>query len=139
MEFGTLTYKAEGVYEYTISEVSGSAEGVTYDTHEYGVTVTVTDDGDGHPVASVAYDTADGGMPTFANTYVPTEDPVDPVDLGTPSGDDGDGGNNGGTGDGDELVPDAGDHSGQGIGLVAVLGAAAVACGVVVRKVTKRQ
>ena len=85
--FGTLTYVSPGVYKYAISEVAGDAEGVTYDASVYDVTVTVTEDGDGGLVASVAYETKDGKPPTFVNEYVEKDEPstpTDPTDPGEP-------------------------------------------------------
>ena len=69
--FDPIAFDEPGVYEFTISELAGSAEGVTYDDATYAVTVTVTDDGAGALRAEVAYGTDDGTVPTFANTYTP--------------------------------------------------------------------
>ena len=69
--FDPIAFDEPGVYEFTISELAGSAEGVTYDDATYAVTVTVTDDGAGALHAEVAYGTDDGTVPTFANTYTP--------------------------------------------------------------------
>ena len=41
--FGDITFTTPGTYEFTISEVQGSASGVTYDSIEKTVTVIVTD------------------------------------------------------------------------------------------------
>ncbi len=63
--FSPITYTEAGTYVYTVSEVSGNAGGVSYDTHVYTVTVTVTDDMNGKLTASVSGDT---GI-VFRNTY----------------------------------------------------------------------
>ena len=39
--FGEITYEKAGVYEYTITEQNGGADGVTYDTTAHKVKVTV--------------------------------------------------------------------------------------------------
>ena len=78
---GTVTFKAidfakAGVYTYTITEVKGNEENVTYDTTEHKVTVEVVDNGAGQLVTTVT-----GNNPTFTNTYTepkkeePKEDP----------------------------------------------------------------
>ena len=54
-EFGPLTYDRVGVYEYTVTETPGNVAGYDYDSNTYNVVVTVTDDLEGHLVASVAY------------------------------------------------------------------------------------
>ncbi len=41
--FSTLAYAEAGVYHYVVKEVPGELPGVTYDTAEYHITVTVTD------------------------------------------------------------------------------------------------
>lgn len=41
--FGDITFTTPGTYEFTISEVQGSASGVTYDSIEKTATVVVTD------------------------------------------------------------------------------------------------
>lgn len=69
--FDPIVFDEPGVYEFTISELAGNAEGVTYDDATYAVTLTVTDDGAGALHAEVAYGTDDGTVPTFANTYTP--------------------------------------------------------------------
>lgn len=69
--FDPIAFDEPGVYEFTIGELAGSAEGVTYDDATYAVTVTVTDDGAGALHAEVVYGTDDGTVPTFANTYTP--------------------------------------------------------------------
>lgn len=69
--FDPITFDEPGVYEFTISELAGSAKGVTYDDATYAVTVTVTDDGAGALHAEVAYGTDDGAVPTFVNAYTP--------------------------------------------------------------------
>ena len=71
--FETISYDKPGTYTYSISEVDDGQKNVTYDATEHQVTVTVTDDGAGHLVATVAY----GGdvAPVFKNTYTP---PVNP-------------------------------------------------------------
>ena len=73
---GTVTFKAidfakAGVYTYTITEVKGNEEGVTYDPTVHNVTVEVVDNGAGKLVATVT-----DNNPTFTNKYTePKEDP----------------------------------------------------------------
>lgn len=85
-----LTFDTTGTYTYTVREVvpdgavDGVLNGVTYDTTEYQVVITVTEDTDAKAlVADVTYqmngDSVDGI--TFENTYTPT-----PVTVG-PGGD----------------------------------------------------
>ena len=75
--FKAISYDKPGTYGYSISEVNDAQKNVTYDAAEHQVTVTVTDDGAGHLVATVTYD---GDVaPVFKNTYTPpTTPPVNP-------------------------------------------------------------
>ena len=75
--FEAISYDKPGTYAYSISEVDDGQKNVTYDAVEHRVTVTVTDDGAGHLVATVTYD---GDVaPVFKNTYTPpTTPPVNP-------------------------------------------------------------
>lgn len=79
--FKAISYDKPGAYRYSISEVNDAQKNVTYDAAEHRVTVTVTDDGAGHLVATVTYD---GDVaPVFKNTYTPpttppTEPPTNP-------------------------------------------------------------
>ncbi|MCU9534090.1 Spy0128 family protein [Streptococcus sp. CSL10205-OR2] len=51
--FNDLIFNETGVFHYTVSEIQGNAEGVTYDNTVYPVTITVTDDGKGNLLAVV--------------------------------------------------------------------------------------
>lgn len=75
--FELITFDEPGTYEYVVREQAGTAEGVTYDTREYYVTVSVTDDLQGHLVATVQTDATDGVM-RFENVYTPTEEETPP-------------------------------------------------------------
>lgn len=79
--FEAISYDKPGTHAYSISEVDDGQKNVTYDAAEHRVTVTVTDDGAGHLVATVTYDGA--VAPVFKNTYTPpttppTEPPTNP-------------------------------------------------------------
>lgn len=79
--FEAISYDKPRTYAYSISEVDDGQKNVTYDAAEHRVTVTVTDDGAGHLVATVTYDGA--VAPVFKNTYTPpttppTEPPTNP-------------------------------------------------------------
>ena len=75
--FEAISYDKPGTYAYSISEVDDGQKNVTYDAAEHRVTVTVTDDGAGHLVATVTYDGA--VAPVFKNTYTPpTTPPTEP-------------------------------------------------------------
>lgn len=79
--FEAISYDKPGTYAYSISEVDDGQKNVTYDAAEHRVTVTVTDDGAGHLVATVTYDGV--VAPVFKNTYTPpttppTEPPTNP-------------------------------------------------------------
>lgn len=79
--FEAISYDKPGTYAYSISEVDDGQKNVTYDAAEHRVTVTVTDDGAGHLVATVTYDGA--VAPVFKNAYTPpttppTEPPTNP-------------------------------------------------------------
>jgi len=63
VDFGEIIYTAAGTHYYKITEVQGSKGGVSYDSHSYIVTVTVSDDLKGKLSA-----TADQ-TPEFRNTY----------------------------------------------------------------------
>ena len=79
--FEAISYDKPGTYAYSISEVDDGQKNVAYDAAEHRVTVTVTDNGAGHLVATVTYDGA--VAPVFKNTYTPpttppTEPPTNP-------------------------------------------------------------
>lgn len=84
--FGGITFTEEGTYTYTISEVAGDEEGMTYDSSTHTLVVTVADaDGDGKlEVTGLTYD---GGtsLPVFTNSYEGTEEPPAPEEPGEPT------------------------------------------------------
>ncbi len=63
--FPRMAFGEAGTYVYKVSEVVGSAAGITYDADVRKVTIKVTDDGQGSLVAETSVD----GKTTFANTY----------------------------------------------------------------------
>jgi pilin isopeptide linkage protein len=65
--FRDVTISAPGVYHYTIKELTTTGGGWLCDNRTFGVTITVTDDGRGNLMASVAY--VGGAEPTFINSY----------------------------------------------------------------------
>ena len=68
VNFDAFEYKTTGTYHYTIAEKDTKLQGITYDKRMIKVTVTVTDDGNGHLVAKVSYDK---NIKTFENRYTP--------------------------------------------------------------------
>ena len=64
-------FDAAGTYEYTLVQVAGNADGVTYDSTEYAATITVTATADNTLTAAVSYakdgETVDAA--TFANMH----------------------------------------------------------------------
>lgn len=63
--FPRMAFGEAGTYTYEVSEVVGSAAGVTYDAGVRKVTIKVADDGEGYLVAETSVE----GDTTFANTY----------------------------------------------------------------------
>lgn len=63
--FPRMAFGEAGTYTYEVSEVVGSAAGITYDAGVRKVTIKVADDGKGSLVAETSVD----GKTTFANTY----------------------------------------------------------------------
>lgn len=103
--FRELALKQAGTYTFTVSEIAGSEDGVTYDSSQKTVTVTVTDDGNGQLQASV-----EGNGQTFTNTYV------------KPAAGD----TNADAGDADKAIPQTGDTNSAALPIVVA--AVAVAC-----------
>lgn len=68
VNFDALEYNTTGTYHYTIAEKNTKLQGITYDKKVIKVTVTVTDDTNGHLVAKVSYDK---NIKTFENRYTP--------------------------------------------------------------------
>lgn len=76
VNFTPITFTETGTYTYTISEVNGRQDTITYDDATFGLVVTIADDGQGGLVAAdVNYA---NGTPAFANVYEEPEKPVDP-------------------------------------------------------------
>ena len=66
VNFGSITYDKTGTYCYTIGEVKGDDDGVTYDGKTVDVTVEVKAADDGSLSAEVTYD-GKSSLPVFAN------------------------------------------------------------------------
>ena len=66
VNFGSITYDKAGTYCYTIGEVKGDDDGVTYDGKTVNVTVEVKAADDGSLSADVTYD-GKSSLPVFAN------------------------------------------------------------------------
>ena len=69
IEFAAIEFDKIGVYTYTVTEVIGNDEDMTYDETVYTVTVTITDNGEGKLEASVTV--SGDGVIEFNNEYVP--------------------------------------------------------------------
>ncbi len=74
--FPAIKYTEPGIYEYTITE-TGTVDGIVNDTATRTVTVTVSDDGEGHMTANVTGN--DGSGAKFINKYQ-----VKPIELSIP-------------------------------------------------------
>ena len=71
--FDSVTLATAGTHRFTVKEKSGTLAGVTYDTAEYVVTVTVTDNGTGQLNVTGKTVTKSGAPVTairFTNTYL---------------------------------------------------------------------
>lgn len=66
VSFGALAYNEAGTHTYVVREAKGGLGGVTYDSSEHVVTVSVTDDGSGRLSAKA---TSAGGQIVFKNAY----------------------------------------------------------------------
>ena len=95
VSFDELTFEVPGIYTFTITEVKGTKEGMTYDDGAYTVTVTVADNGEGQLEASLHYtkNGEDVEAVEFCNTFTeqktPEEPPVKPdapIPSTTPKG-----------------------------------------------------
>ena len=127
VSFRELTLKTAGTYTFTVSEVKGNEEGVTYDTAKHAITVTVSDNGAGQLEASV-----EGDNPTFTNAYVKPAEPAE--ESTTPASSD-----DSGTSPAEKQMPQTGDTNNAM--LPAAMAAIAVVCiagGVIVSR-KKRQ
>jgi len=62
--FDAITYEETGAFNYVVKETAGDAAGVTYDSTEYTITVSVTDSGDGKLAAEIS-----GESIVFTNSY----------------------------------------------------------------------
>lgn len=70
INFGDITYTTVGTYQYTVTETNAgdTIKGVTYDGDTVIITVTVTDNGSGKLMATVAK-TGEDANASFTNTY----------------------------------------------------------------------
>ena len=88
INFGTYTFKEEGTYTYTATEVKGSDKNMTYDTADHVFTIEVTEE-DGELVAEVECD--GGETADFQNTYekkkTPPKKVIPPTKILPPTGD----------------------------------------------------
>lgn len=72
--FRELTLKQAGTYTFTMREVAGDVEGMTYDDAEHTIKVSVVYNGNGQLEATV-----EGNNPTFTNSYTaPAAKPSEP-------------------------------------------------------------
>ena len=120
--FGPISFDAAGEYDYTITEVNDGQDGIAYDENvDRTVHVSVTDNEKGSLVAKVTYG-EDGSR--FVNTVAPD-----------------DGGDQGGTTPDDpkDAIPRTGDDSFAHAPALALLGAAVVAGGIVLRRRLTRE
>ena len=111
--FDAITYGEPGTYEYTISEVKGDAEGVTYDDTTYAVKVVVTDDGQGKLQATTITYNGEAKLPVFHNTYTKPAEPPAPKP---------------------EVIPATGDAAAAAVMATAGIGTALAAAGYVTSK-----
>lgn len=120
--FKEIPYTEVGEHDYTIREVKGDAEGVTYDETEFTYHVVVSDPGDGQLV--VEWNEGENGAPVFKNTYTkpsePTPEPGPEPETkpGKPSG----------------SLAKTGDASVLGIGAALAAGIAALGAGHIARR-----
>ena len=80
--FKEIAYSEAGEHDYTIREVKGDAEGVTYDETEFTYHVVVSDPGDGQLV--VEWTEGENGAPVFKNTYTKPGEPTPAPEPSTP-------------------------------------------------------
>lgn len=65
--FEAITYSAPGEHDYLVREVNNGKGGVTYDTKNYSIHTSVTDNGNG--TLSVKHELKDAQEALFTNTY----------------------------------------------------------------------
>ena len=67
--FGEITFTKPGKYTYTVEEVEGDDDDITYDTKAHKVTIEIVDDGNGNLIAKKG--TSAIKKVKFTNTYKP--------------------------------------------------------------------
>lgn len=125
--FGAIHLTEPGTYTYTITEVAGDLEGVTYDGATHTAVITVADNGDGTLSATVSYDGGDA-LPVFTNVYEAPEEPTEPGEPGEP----------GQPSDPGKSIPQTGDSSMLTVAIIQALAVAAIAAGLVLRHRSRR-
>lgn len=120
--FDALTFKQDGTYTFTVSEVDDGQAHVTYDKAVHKIVVTVSDEAadgtkTGYLSARVSYEGDANVPPVFTNSYAENPGtPGTPENPGTPGGGS-DGGSDSGSGSGSSGdgskggMPDTGDRS----------------------------